>query len=385
MKQLFPKEFIERTIEHYTFRISTKNSVIYWIILASLGVVIVLLPLVKIEVTQRSRGSISTTSDRHEIRGPASGMVSKSFLVENVNVNKGDTLLVFDQTHLNIEKNELLEQKRQKIEFLKDLNILLSTENLNDHKVLRSSLYQVQFLKYASALERLELDVRNAERRLRRQKLLFEQKVIPEIEYENYLDAFKESQAELTLLKRQWSNNWQEEVIQNKDKLRQIDLRLNQLEIERSRYVIIAANSGELQNVQNTSVGQNLMEGQFLAELSFRDDLHVTCWITPGSIGLLHEGMAGKFSIDAYDHHEWGFVNGVIEHISESAYNINQQSLFKVECSLEKDNMTLSNGYIGYLKKGMSLEGHFKITDRSIWNLLQDEVEDWLDPRTQSI
>lgn len=40
------------------------------------------------------------------------------------------------------------------------------------------------------------------------------------------------------------------------------------------------------------------------------------------------------------------------------------------------------NGYKGYLKKGMTLQARFIITERTLWQLLYDKVDDWINPAT---
>ncbi|GHT22645.1 hypothetical protein AGMMS4957_13110 [Bacteroidia bacterium] len=43
--------------------------------------------------------------------------------------------------------------------------------------------------------------------------------------------------------------------------------------------------------------------------------------------------------------------------------------------------LQLKNGYKGNLKKGMTLTGRFYLTDRSLWQLLFDKVDNWVNPK----
>jgi len=40
----------------------------------------------------------------------------------------------------------------------------------------------------------------------------------------------------------------------------------------------------------------------------------------------------------------------------------------------------LKNGYEGKLKKGVTLQARFVVTERSLWQLLYDKVDDWVNP-----
>ena len=58
-------------------------------------------------------------------------------------------------------------------------------------------------------------------------------------------------------------------------------------------------------------------------------------------------------------------------------------SFYKVYCSLSNDHLTLKNGYRGYLKKGMAINTNFLITRRTVFQLLYDTINDWLNPNIQ--
>jgi HlyD family secretion protein len=60
---------------------------------------------------------------------------------------------------------------------------------------------------------------------------------------------------------------------------------------------------------------------------------------------------------------------------------MNEQPVFRVRCSLDTKFLQLKNGYKGDLKKGMTLTGRFYLTDRSLWQLLFDKVDKWVNPK----
>ena len=56
------------------------------------------------------------------------------------------------------------------------------------------------------------------------------------------------------------------------------------------------------------------------------------------------------------------------------------EAVFKVRCSLDNDHLKLKNEYKGYLKKGMNFTARFMVAKRSLFQLLYDDADNWLNP-----
>ena len=46
---------------------------------------------------------------------------------------------------------------------------------------------------------------------------------------------------------------------------------------------------------------------------------------------------------------------------------------------------TTKSGFVGYLRKGMTLQARFLLAERSLWQLLFDDVSDWLDQNSDPV
>jgi HlyD family secretion protein len=57
-----------------------------------------------------------------------------------------------------------------------------------------------------------------------------------------------------------------------------------------------------------------------------------------------------------------------------------KQPYFKVRCSLDQHELSLKNGYVGKIRKGMTLQARFFVTRRTLFQLLYDKADDWLNP-----
>jgi HlyD family secretion protein len=57
------------------------------------------------------------------------------------------------------------------------------------------------------------------------------------------------------------------------------------------------------------------------------------------------------------------------------------QAFFKVRCSLNSIEMKLQSAYKTKVSKGMTLTSRYIITRRSLFDLLFDKMNNWLNPK----
>ena len=95
---------------------------------------------------------------------------------------------------------------------------------------------------------------------------------------------------------------------------------------------------------------------------------------------MLRPGQRVKLQVDAYDYHIWGSLEGKILSISEDVFTDKRQPYFRVLCMPERRVLRLRNGTEGPVKKGMSVQARFVVARRSLFQLLYDDLSDWLNP-----
>jgi HlyD family secretion protein len=88
--------------------------------------------------------------------------------------------------------------------------------------------------------------------------------------------------------------------------------------------------------------------------------------------------------VDAYNYNEWGLLTGKVSSISSDVFMDNKQPYFKIRCQLDQHSLQLKNGYQGKIKKGMTIQAHFHVAKRSIYQLLYDKTDNWLNPKLLS-
>jgi HlyD family secretion protein len=383
--RLFPEEFIKSSIENYTFHINTNSKFVYQVLVAAFFAVILAMPMIDMDVNVNASGVVSSDEDRHIIHSPVSGKVTFSALKENLNILEGDTLLLLD--HDLIDKREIQTRKLtlQLVSFSEDLELMI--DNLPDKLPKPKNLrYQSELLEYEIHYEKLISTCQGARKNYERQKQLFEEKVISEKDFEVDEFNFIQSQNEVELFTKQKKKQWQQEIVNFTNEVNELQATINQLMDEKSKYLILSPMNGTLQNIHSIEKDQYLQVGFKLAEISPASRLIASCWVPPAKIGLLKIGQKCSFRIDAFNFYEWGMLQGTILEISNDAYILeNQSTLFQVKCELSEDHLSLKNGFKGYLKKGMTLQSNFLVAKRSIFQLLYDKVDNWMNPSRQSL
>jgi len=344
MKQIFPKEIIDNTVEVHRFKHSLKSKIIYGIVLLSIIGIGASLPFVFLDIYSSAKGILKSEEERNLISSFYSGKITSTFIKENKYVQQGDTLLIIDNTigkeKLNLVSNQLEETNL----FISDLAYLSNTKKLSQDS-LHSFLYQKQYLQYAQKL--LELQTR-----------------------------YKKSNQ----FKEQQRNQWQAELTSQNNKSKELNSTLSQYKNEQENHIITASISGTIQNIKGFEVGNFITSGTPIAEISPDTELIAECYISPSDIGLLKIDSKVKYQINAFNYNQWGMATGEIKTIGKDIVMINNIPMFKVICSLDQKQLQLKNGFEGKLKKGMTLNARFFIINRSVFDLLYDKVDDWFNP-----
>ncbi|MEE9378944.1 MAG: HlyD family efflux transporter periplasmic adaptor subunit [Candidatus Lokiarchaeia archaeon] len=381
MKQIFPKEIIQNTVEVHRFKHRVSSKIIYGILLICIVCVCAVLPFVFLDIYSSGQGIIKAKKEKNQLSSLYSGKIKEIFITENKTIQKGDTLVIIDNTvvkdKLNLLSNQLTETKL----FVHDLNHLSHSKNIAQDS-LESFSYQKRYIQHAQKTRELRTRYTKIKRDFKRQEKLFKKNIIAKVEYQNSLYNLNIALSELNHFKKQQRNQWQSELTQRNNKLKELESTLLQYKEEQNNYIIRAPISGTIQNLIGIEVGNFIIAGSPLGEISPDTELIAECYIKPADIGLLKLETNVKLQVDAFNYNQWGMITGKIISISNDISFVNNTPMFKVICSLEQSQLRLKNGFQGTLKKGMTLNARFFIANRSAFDLLYDKVDDWFNPST---
>jgi HlyD family secretion protein len=350
-------------------------------ILIGISGVMAVTPLISIEMTTMAIGSVSTSGANFILQSPVSGTLVSYQLSEGQQVYQGDSLVKLDTRIFDQEIIQLDSRLTELDTYITEVEWLINDANTDS---LSTAAYLLSQQQYQSGLERLTVKQRSAFKTYKRQQLLYRDEVIPAIELQKDRDLYDLAKAETVFFTKQALNTWKHETLGFEQEYKQLLLKKEQLKNELLKYVLIAPSSGTLQQVVSLSAGQQVQVGMKFGEVSVDTTLLAVCWISPRDIGLIQNQMTATFRIDAFNVNDWGFIHGQVTSVSSDAYIMNNLPYFKVECSLRQDHLTLKNGFVGKLKKGMTLQANFKVATRTLYQLLYDKMEDWLNPKIAS-
>ena len=379
MKNIFPKEIIENTVEVHRFKHQTRTKVIYAIMILSILFTCASLPFLFMDIYSSAQGILKSDKEKNQITSMHSGKIKTISIEENKYVQQGDTLLTIDNT-VGKEKLALLDNQLQEAaKFIHDLKYLTNAIILNLDS-LHSFLYQKQYLLYTQKLRELQTRHIKTKKDFIRQQKLYKKEVIARVALENSKYNFELALNKLNHFEKQQRNQWQSELTQQNNKSEELKSSISQFQNEQKNYIITASVSGTIQNIKGFEAGNFIRSGTPIAEISPDTDLIAECYINPSDIGLLKKNNQVKYQINAFNYNQWGMATGKILRISKDITLVNNRPLFRVICSLDQKQLQLKNGFEGKLKKGMTLNARFFIIERSVYELLYDKMDDWFTP-----
>ena len=364
------------TLENLIVKNKTKSISIYLVVVLAIAVFIALLPVIKLDISSQSRGIIRSRTDNVPVTSTVSGKIVTIQLKNNLLVQKGDTLLTISKENLETEKqlNDTIYNTNETV--LQDLEMVLKG-NSN----LKTALIREEYYKYTTQKAELQSKVAQAQINYNRYKTLFNKGVIAKAEFEKYKFDLQFAKQALNSFVKQQMANWQNKKNELTLQLKNITGNNNKLNIEAKNYILIAPITGTIENFNGLQTGSILNASQPIAHISPTDNLLVESTVSPNDIGLIKPNQKVKFQLDAFNYNQWGLLTGKVIDIDKNITLQENQAFFKVRCALDSKELKLKSGYKTQVSKGMTLTTRYIITRRSLFDLLFDKIDDWLNPK----
>ena len=383
------------SLSNYTIETISSNSIVYrskigkpsqFIYIATVMTILgafVALPFIKTPISVKSSGLLQSSMEKTELTVPVNGRIIQLGLKDNKKVKQGDILLVIDASAP--KKQDALVQTRQGqiSEFLQDLSKLLVYIQWNGYSYPnpKTGQYTAAWQEFAQESENARITKEQTETTFNRYNKLYQNKVVTESEYEKYKFEKEQAASAYLMVTTKYKTRWQTEANQFKNELRQLSSQQVDLNEQKKQYTLRAPISGSVQNLSGIQEGAYVFANQKIGEISPDTNITAFCYIKPADIGLIKKGQEVRFQVDAFNYNQWGLATGQVLDISDDIIIINNnQPVFKVRCNLTKNYLVLKNGYKGFLKKGMNFTARFTVTERSLYQLLYDKVDDWVNP-----
>ncbi len=357
-----------------------RTSIIYIIVLVMAIAALVSLPFVSTTISTRASGITRPITERSEIRPVVSGIVEKLFYKEGQMVQAGDIIAVIKDEVSPVQASSNSYDIHQRRQFVHDLKMLTTSHGNVSFSSLSSALYKQQLNRFKYQLVDQQASLKKVQRELDINNTLLKDRVIaPKEAFDKQVENEK-LQAAYEAFTRNQVAQWQQELATYEAELSQLQATGSKILADKKNFQIKAPVSGVIQGINNLYEVSMVQAGQTIATLSPESSLIAECYVNTRDVGLLKTGQAARFQVDAFDYNYFGVLTGKILNIDNDFSIINEQPVFKVRCSFDTTKLHLKNGFSGKLKKGLSLQARFVVAERTLWQLLFDKIDDWLNP-----
>ena len=374
--RIYPAQAAPFYIEKHYRDHRNGSLVIYWLLLGLIIIALILLFVLRVDITVRSVGLFKSARERAEIRSLVAATVDKVLVKENEHVTAGSPLILLLANTVNDKNVAIVSQKNELVKQQHDLQQLLEGRSLH----LSTKLYLQEQMLYRSKTNEIATRLNTALKNYNRYKELYKEKIISTVEFEKYETDYRNVQNEMSLLREQQRDKWQAALNTLKVKLQELQAQNTAYSEEQKLYTISSPTTGFIQQLKGIAPGSLLTAGELIGEVSPDSGLLAEIYVSPKDIGYIHEGMKVRMQIDAFDYNVWGMVTGKVRAVSRDIFIQDGQPLFKVWCEANNPELKLNNGYKGTIKKGMTVQARFLVTKRTLFQLLFDKADDWLNP-----
>jgi membrane fusion protein, peptide pheromone/bacteriocin exporter len=366
----------------YLSRIGGRTFVIYWSIILLFLISAASLPIIKTTISVKSQGIIRPKTEKAEVRSIITAVIDKVNFKDGDTVQNGEVIIQLHKENLAIKKQLNDFEIKQRSQYIEDLIFLTQTPNITQGAInkLQSLVYQQQANRFLYQLLEAYTELKKVKKEFYMDSTLFSKGVIPSKEWFDKKIEYEKLEGSIKTIKWQQLSTWQGKLAEYKTEKSQYENSNIQLNEDSVFYSIKAPITGVLQEFNKYYRGSLVQAGEILAVISPQAELISECYINTRDVGLLKPNQTVLFQVDAFDYNYFGVLTGKIISINNDYTLFDNKPVFLVKCSIDSKQLHLKNGFIGSLKKGMIVQARFLVAERSLWQLLFDKLDDWLNP-----
>jgi membrane fusion protein, peptide pheromone/bacteriocin exporter len=377
---LVPHSLVEDCVEVHLARHAPTGRGLY---LATLGLALAaaaVLPFVRVPVTIQASGILRPIIERQEARAAESGIVRAVYSRDGQRVGAGDTLLILNHSHVAVQLAAVDSITRVRRRELGDLTRFLSGDGPVDVVNLRTAHRRQQAREHAGVLIGLTARVAAEERELSRMQALLDRGFAALDQFQRQAESVREARAAVNEHQERIRSQWTEAYAKAVDELQRLSAERAELADALARHAVLAPVDGTIEMPTSVSAGSVLQRGERVATISPNTALVGEALLTAGDIALVRRGTPAHLMIDALNYRDWGAVDAVVSEVADDVSPTANQPMFRVRCLLARTELHLRGGQRAPLGKGMTFRARFVIAERSLLQLLFDDVDDWLNP-----
>ncbi len=378
---LVAASLVEDCIDIHLARHAPSGHALYLTILAVTIACGLAMPIVQVPVTVQAHGVIRPVIERQDARSAESGIVRAVHVRDGERVRAGDTVLTLDARTIETRLAASDSVARTREQDLADLMRLLDAgDSLLPWRDLGTLHRQQQSREHAAIVTELDARARAEALGVDRLRALLAKGFITPEQIERQEAAHRAARAAVREQVERMRSSWADARTRVTEELRQLTTEQVQLRETLARHAVIAPVEGTVEMAASLSPGSVLQQGERVATISPNTDLVGEALLPARDIALVRRGTAARLMIDALNYRDWGVVDAAVIDIADDASLSGDQPVFRVRCHLWRNDLRLRGGQRAMLGKGMTFRARFVIAERSLLQLLFDDMDDWLNP-----
>ena len=364
----------------YLSHVGTGSQLIYLICICIVFAILVSLPLVKIPVSVTGQGIIRPEEERTEIVPPVSGVVEDIWVSEGTSIFKSEPILKIRSKEPAGSMKGDLDELQEVQANIDDIKMLLA----NPMKLPRGKRYMQEYEAYSSKLSYLNTLYHKADKECERNEGLFQHELISEKQFDDLCFEREKAIRDIESFKSEALRLWQEAHTGYLQRKRILETRIRQMEERIHLTTVYAPVSGNLVDMKAIYPGTSVSAGEVIGIVSPDSKLIGEFYLEPKDIAFIHEGQTVRLRLYSFPSQEWGMPSGTIYEISDDFILFDQRPAYRVKCHIDGISIQLKNGFTGHLKKGMTFQAHCMVANRTIFQLLWDKTDNWLNPTNRA-
>lgn len=371
---------VEGSVESYLYTKTSTSHKIYIVTVIAVMAAFIALPFIYIDISTQSTGVIRPKGEKTEIKALVSELIDSVYVKEGQRVKEGDVLLRLRTLNVGFQINFQEKKLGDYASHITDLEILVMRRVPSKFS---SPLYQQEYMSYRKKVNEAQASLDKANLDFSRNAALYKKGVISAEEYEGYVHAQRQAQNSLASTSESQYSSWQSQLKTYKEQMIESEANLHQEEKNLDMYYVKSPIDGTLDYFSGIYTGGSVRTGEVLAVISPDAPLYAEVQVSPRDIGNINVGMLVTIQVESFNYNEWGVIRGEVSEISSDFFQDteNNNTYYKVKCSMEKEYLSLRSGRNGHLKKGMTVRANFILNRRSLFDLLYMKADEIFNPR----
>ena len=366
-------------------RSSSTGSMVVWSIALAVILFSLWASIFEIQQTVRAIGTVTTTSRIQIIQSVDGGVIAEILVSEGDIVNEGQLLVRFDQTRFASQTNEVRARVRAlqaRVERLRG-EVSSTIPNFSREVIEGGEFIDLELSIYESRMENLLSQAAAQEDLLSivaaEFNILMDLYANGDVSHSEVLSAERavvETQARLDSIKGEFLEQAAQELAESQDQLAQNLEVLIQREAVLSSSTLVAPVSGQITNIDVSTIGAVIQAGQELMRIVPSDsDLFLEARIAPIDIADVQVGDTASLKFDAFDPSVFGSISGEVTFVSGDVMNEpgpmgQEESVYIAHIRLPPESVTTSIGRTIKLIPGMTAQVDVQAGSRTVLQYL---------------